>query len=295
MRILPRLLGKVLSDAMGTLARTWKPLILLAVVVFVPASLITIAAFSIPGALDFVEAMVLRPEELADLPPEVFLDRSRPFLLATAITMLVQGLATIFVFVACHRATVADLKDETTRVGATARAGLRRYPVAAVAGVGSAIASAALFFFGLTFWSVPAVTVGTPNAGAAVVALVLLVALVGPGLWLGTSLSMVTAAAAVEGKGVLGAMRRSARLVRGRWWATFGFLLLVGLLGTVAVQLVQLVAIPVATAGGGGSAPLASLLGVLAQGPIVTAMGITFTHWYVDLRARNEALVLDQL
>ena len=140
-----------------------------------------------------------------------------------------------------------------------------------------------------------AATVGIPTATAGLVALILFVALTAPGLWLGTSLSMVTSAAAVEGNGVVKAMQRSARLVRGRWWATFWFLVLVGLLGTIALQLVQLVAIPVATAGGGGGAPLASLLGVLAQGPIVTAMGVTFTHWYLDLRARQEALMVDQL
>ena len=83
--------------------------------------------------------------------------------------------------------------------------------------------------------------------------------------------------------------------MRRRWWATFGFLLMVGFLGTIALQMVQLVAIPVAAAGGGGNAPVASLLGVLAQGPIVTAMGVTFTTWYIDLRARKEPLTLDQL
>ncbi len=295
MRILPRPLGQVLNDALVGLGRTWRILIPLAIVVFIPASLATLAAFSIPGALDFVDTLLSAPGELSALEPEEFMARSRPFLVATAITVVVQALATILVFVACHRVSVAELKGEPSSWKTVTTGILRPYSVAAAAGIMGAAAAVGLFFLGLTLWSVPAGTVGAPNATAALVAIVLLVALIGPGLWLATSLSMVTAVASVERQKPFRAMSRSAGLVRKRWWPTFGFLLLVGLLGSVALQLVQLVAIPVAAAGGGGNAPLASLLGVVAQGPIVTAMGVTFTYWYLDLRARQEALTVDQL
>lgn len=295
MRILPRPLSQVLNDALAGLGRTWRTLIPLAIVVFIPASLATLAAFSIPGALDFVETLLANPGELSSLDPEEFMERSRPFLVATAITVVVQALATIFVFVACHRLTVADIKSQPVSWKTATTGILGPYAGAATAGLLGGAASAGLFFVGLTFWSVPAATVGTPNATAGLVAIVLLVALIAPGIWLGTSVSMVTAVSAVEGHRPFRAMSRSAALVRKRWWPTLGFLLLVGLLGSVALQLVQLVAIPVAAAGGGGNAPVASLLGVLAQGPIVTAMGVTFTHWYVDLRARQETLTVDQV
>lgn len=295
MRILPRPLGQVLNDAMAGLGRTWRTLVPLAIVVFIPASLATLAAFSIPGALEFIEALLETPGELSALTPEEFADRSRPFVVATAITVVVQALATIFVFVACHRVAVADLKAEPVSWKTATKSIVGPYAGAAAAGILGAASAAGLLFLGLTFWSVPAATVGAPNATAALVAVVLLVALVGPGVWLGTSLSMVTAVSTVERQRPFRAMSRSARLVRKRWWPTLGFLLLVGLLGSVALQLVQLVAIPVAAAGGGGNAPLASLLGVVAQGPIVTAMGVTFTYWYLDLRARQEPLMVDQL
>lgn len=295
MRLLPRPLGQVLNDALAGLGRTWRTLVPFAILVFIPASLATLAAFSIPGALDFVDTLFESPSALSDLDPEEFMDRSRPFLIATAVTVIVQALATILVFVACHRVAIADVKGERASWKSATKGLLRPFAGAALAGVLGVAAAAGLFFLGLTFWSVPAATVGTPNATAALVALVLLVALIGPGIWLGTSLSMVTAVSSVEGHRPFRAMSRSASLVRKRWWPTFGFLLLVGLLGSVALQLVQLVAIPVAAAGGGGNAPLASLLGVLTQGPIVTAMGVTFTHWYLDLRARQEPLMVDQL
>lgn len=295
MRILPRPLGALLNDALASLGRTWKTLVPIALVVFIPASIATVAAFSIPGALEFVDSVVTSPETLADLPPEEFAERSRPFVTAGAITLVVQALATIFVFVCCHRVVVGDIKDEPVDRRTAVKGALRAYPSAALAGILGAAAAAGLFFLGFTLWSVPALTVGTPNSTSALVASVLLVAFTGPGIWLGTSMSMVTAAAGVERQGVFAAMRRSASLVRGRWWATFGFMLMIGFLGTIALQMVQLVAIPVTQVGGGGNAPLAALLGVLTQGPIVTAMGVTFTTWYVDLRARKEPLMIAQL
>jgi hypothetical protein len=101
---------------------------------------------------------------------------------------------------------------------------------------------------------------------------------------------------AIERRGVLGSIRRSMQLVRGRWWPTAGFLLLVGLLGGIAIQLIQLVALPLALIGGGGTVlSLASLLGVLAQGLLVAAIAAMSTHWYIDLRARKEELSTETL
>lgn len=107
---------------------------------------------------------------------------------------------------------------------------------------------------------------------------------------------MTTSAVAIERRGPLGSIRRSMQLVRGRWWATAGFLVLVGLLGGIAIQLIQLIALPLAAAGGSGFAfGLASMLGVLAQGLLVAAIAAMYTHWYVDLRARKETLATDDL
>ena len=155
---------------------------------------------------------------------------------------------------------------------------------------------AVLIGLGTTVWLMPAVSVGTPNLSSVFVALFLLVALLGPGIWVAVSVSMTTSAIAIEGQGVLGSIRRSMRLVKGRWWATAGFLLLVGLLGGIAIQLIQLVALPLATVeGGGGALTIASAFGVLTQGLLVAAIAAMYTHWYIDLRARREGLTTSDL
>jgi hypothetical protein len=120
-----------------------------------------------------------------------------------------------------------------------------------------------------------------------------LLALIIPGLWLIGSFSMLTAVIALEERGPVDALRRSLTLVRGRWWPTVGFLIMVGLLGSVAAQLVQLIALPIIGAAGAGLATgLGFVLLVVAQGLVVAAIAVMITLWYFDLRARNEPLAI---
>jgi hypothetical protein len=133
--------------------------------------------------------------------------------------------------------------------------------------------------------------VGTPNSTSVLVAILLLPVLLGPGIWVGVAVSMTTSAVAIEEVGPVTAIRRSMQLVRGRWWPTAGFLALVGLLGGIAIQLIQLVALPLAGVSGGSTGlTIASALGVLAQGLLVAAIAAMYTYWYIDLRARREGL-----
>ena len=57
-----------------------------------------------------------------------------------------------------------------------------------------------------------------------------LAALIIPGLWLIGSFTMITAVIALEDLGPVAALRRSLVLVRGRWWPTVGFLVMVAVL-----------------------------------------------------------------
>jgi uncharacterized membrane protein (DUF485 family) len=123
-----------------------------------------------------------------------------------------------------------------------------------------------------------------------------LFAVIIPGLWLAGSFSVLSAVVALEDVGPVAALRRSFALVRGRWWPTVGFLLLVGLFGSVAAQLVQLLALPIIGAGGVGiGAGLGFVLLVVAQGFVVAAIAVMVTLWYLDLRARKEPLVSESL
>jgi hypothetical protein len=75
-----------------------------------------------------------------------------------------------------------------------------------------------------------------------------------------------------------------------------GFLLLVGLFGSIAAQLVQLVAIPIVGSGEIGlGAGLGFVVLVVAQGMIVAAIAVMATLWYLDLRARKEPLLTESL
>jgi hypothetical protein len=296
MVITPRPFGKVLADAVNSLGRIWKTVLFPALAVSIPVSVATAVVFRVTGGSSFLYLVLNTPEDLAGLSGDVFWELARPFYIALAIATVLQMLAGVFVALASHRAVAADLRGEHLKGGDVSRLALRRYPV----GLGSTLlivlTVAVLIGLGTTVWLMPAVSVGTPNLSSVFVALLLLVALLGPGMWVAVSVSMTTSAIAIEGQGVLGSIRRSMRLVKGRWWATAGFLLLVGLLGGIAIQLIQLVALPLATVeGGGGALTIASALGVLTQGLLVAAIAAMYTHWYIDLRARREGLTISDL
>ncbi|MCI0425666.1 MAG: hypothetical protein L0Z47_07430 [Actinobacteria bacterium] len=296
MRILPRTFSQVLNDALTSLARIWKPLVSTSVLVFLPAGVITVTVFAMTGASEFLRVVFDDPGYLETLPRDVFLDLARPFLVAALIGLVVQGLVTLYVYLCCHRIAIVDIQGGSPDAPQARREALRRIPKTFVAGLLAALLVAALILAAIMVWTLPLATVGTPNATSLLIAPVLLAALLVPGVWLAVSFSMLTPVMAVESRGIFAALERSRALVRRRWWPTFGFLVLVGLLGSVATQLIQLVAVPLATVGGvEPGLLLVSLLGLAAQGPIVAAMGASYTHWYVDLRSRVESLMRDQL
>jgi hypothetical protein len=296
MVITPRPFGQVLSDAMNSLARTWKAVLVPALGVSIPVSVLTVLVFRLTGGGEFLDLIVNNPERLAGLPSEVFMELARPFYIAVGIASLLQVLAGVFVALASHRAVASQLNGVSLSGGETSRLAMRRYAVGLGSTLMVVVAVAVLIGLGVTIWLVPVVSVGTPNVTSLFVALFLLVLLVGPGIWAAVSMSMTTSAIAIENQGVFASIRRSMRLVRGRWWPTAGFLLLVGLFGGIAIQLIQLIALPLAAVGGGSAAlTLASALGVLTQGLLVAAIAAMYTHWYIDLRARREGLSTSDL
>ena len=296
MVIVPREFGQVLSDAMNGLVAVWKTLLVPSLVVSIPVGIATIVAFGATGGADVLDLILNSPEDLQLLPDEVVRELVEPFYLAAGIAILLQIIAGVFVALASHRAVAAQIGGESMTSREVTRLALRRYPIGLGSTIVIVVAVAALIGLGTFVWLVPALSVGTPNAASQLVAPLLLLVLLGPGIWAGVSVSMTTSAVAIEQGGILTSIRRSMRLVRGRWWPTAGFLLLIGLLGGIAIQLVQLIALPLAVVGGGGAAlGIASALGVAAQGPLVAAIAAMYTHWYIDLRARKEDLSTETL
>lgn len=281
---------------MNSLARTWRALLIPALAVSIPVSIATVVVFRLTGGGEFLDTIVNNPEALQRLPRDVFWELSRPFYIAVGISTLLQLISGVFVALASHRAVASDLAGKTLTGGQVSILALRRYATGLVAVLLITLTVVVLVGLGTAMWLAPILAVGTPNTTSVLVALILFVVLMGPGTWAAVSVSMSTSVIAVEGSGALAAIRRSMRLVRKRWWPTLGFLLLVGLLGGIAIQLIQLIALPLAAVGGGSSAlTIASSLGVLTQGLLVAAISAMYTHWYVDLRSRRETVATTDL
>lgn len=296
MVIPPRQFAQVLGDAMNSLANVWKSLALAGISVFVPTGILTVLVFMSTGAAEFLDQMMNRPDSLQRLSGDVYRELAEPFFLAVGVAILLQVIAGVFVALASHSTVAAQIGGRILTPGQAIRAALNRY-VKGLAAVLLVMASVTILVgLGGFIWLVPALSVGTPNLASQLIALLLLAFLIGPGIWVGVSASMTTSALAIESGGVLHSIRRSMRLVRGRWWATAGFTFIVGFLGGVATQLIQLVALPLVAVGDfGAGLAVATAIGVLAQGLLVAAIAAMFTHWYIDLRARKETLSSENL
>lgn len=296
MVISPRPFGALLGDAMSALTRVWKPLLSTALYVFIPLALLTLGVFSYTGGLEFLELVMGDPAAVETLSREELFELVGPFFRAVGIAIAIQAIGSLYVYLASHRIVAADLSGRPIS-GPIARreAGVRFVP-GLVAALIVFVSIGLLFGLGLAVWLIPYFMVGTPTAASALVALVLLFAVAAPAVFLSVSFSMVTSVIAIEDRGPVSSLRRSFKLVRTRWWPTLGYLLLVGLLGSVAAQLIQVLAIPLSVVADAASGlAFASILGVVFQGLLIAAIGAMYTVWYVDLRARIEELSAEDL
>ena len=141
-------------------------------------------------------------------------------------------------------------------------------------------------------------TLGVAVLGGLAVALGFL-ALIVPGIWLIVGFSVAVPVLLLERTGPVAALRRSLRLVSGRWWATAAVLLLgqllVGLVGALLQGIVM--SIPASISEGQHAA---GALGMALGGTIATAFtapcsAAIVTLLYMDLRVRKEPFTLATL
>ncbi len=119
----------------------------------------------------------------------------------------------------------------------------------------------------------------------------------GPGIWLSVAWSLAFAALVAEDLSGTRALGRSFNLVRGRWWATFGVLLIAFLLNAVVDQIVS---IPFAIGSffaedsvvGFTLSAVANVISDVITTPFVAAV---FVLVYFDLRVRKEGFDLQLL
>ncbi|MEU7376469.1 hypothetical protein [Streptomyces albidoflavus] len=156
---------------------------------------------------------------------------------------------------------------------------------------------------------VPGVLLGMASGSDAAAALLALGALAGAAVavWLTIPFSLSSAALMLEKQGVVKAMQRSAKLVRGSWWRVFGIQLLAQLLVMIVSSVILLPFSRVAAVITGESAASAldemvvtnfgwtyliitgigSVIGAMLTLPIVAGVTVLL---YIDQRIRREAL-----
>lgn len=265
MEIQPRSFGDSLGDVVTNLGKVWRPLLGPAIIASVVMGLTTIFAFQTTDSFPVLELVLTNPEALElmsdDELRDTLIQLGTGILLVAAASTVVYG----FLYLAAARAVgrAHSIGNDVPVVGAA----IRLFPVWLIATILAAIAIIGGLF------------------------LLLL-----PGLWLAIMFNMYTPVIAIEGKPPVEALKRSFELVKGQFWETVGFLLIVGLVGGAAGQLFQLVAIPMFVTGEASFAfGVAFAIGVVGQGLIWAAIAVGTSTWYLNLRARTDGPYLVEM
>lgn len=265
MEIQPRSFGDSLADVVTNLGKVWRPLLGPAIIASVVMGLLTIFAFETTDSFEIFELVLNNPEALEFMSDDELVDTmvrlGTGILLVSVVSMVVYG----FLYLAAARAVgrAHAIGNDVPVVGAA----IRLFPI----------------------WLVATILVAVAVIGG-------LFLLIIPGLWLAIMFNMYTPVIAVEGKSPVAALKRSFDLVKGHFWETVGFLLIVGLVGGAAGQLFQLVAIPMFVTGEASFAfGLAFAIGVVGQGLIMAAVAVGTTTWYLNLRARTDGPYLVEM
>jgi hypothetical protein len=262
----PRSFGDLLSDGIRMLGAVWRSLVVPALGAFIPMGALTLVAFQATGGTEFFRLTLSDPDVLETMTREEFLELSLPFVNAILISIVLQAVASGFIALAVSYIVAARIEGKALTGGEATMKALARMPKLVVVGILATI-------------------------GVAVGLLLLVI----PGIWLAISLAMTTHVVALEDRSVIASLTRSATLVRGRWWETLGFVLLVGLMGSVAGQFLQLLALPLLAVGDiSTSLALVFVAGLVLQGLVIAAIAVMTTMWYFDLRSRRGEVVSPQ-
>lgn len=228
----------ILGGAFGTMRRYAKPLFGLTF-----ASIVVLASLTLGLEYAAYRSTKSQLDRMTVAPRSIEWTDLRTVLIAFGAAWLVSMVVSLVASAFIQASTAATLHDAVlgrrARVGAVWKRAWSRTP--SVLGVtllmGLLIAIPVALFMMMIFAMMAAAVVnGEPFVplGIAFLLLLLSVPLM---VWLFVRFSFAPAAAVLEGAGPVTAMRRSARLVRGTWWRTFGILLLGGVI-TFVVSIV---------------------------------------------------------
>nr|WSW68926.1 hypothetical protein OG461_23530 [Streptomyces sp. NBC_00995] len=292
--------GEILDGAVSTMRAHWRAVlgITLAVSVIAQTGILLVQRYLLP------EPPSIDPNATGSEALRQATDSLRSTLLNAAPPLLISMLATIFttavLTVVISRSV---LGRSVTLSDAWAEARPRLLPLLGLTLL-LALVAAALMTAGM----LPGILIGdTAGVGLAFIGLL---AAGGVFLWLMVRYCLASPALMLERQSITASLRRSAKLVRGAWWRTFGILVLTWLLTLIVALMIGIPfgLIAMAVDDGGVSSLLtdSSTAGFGWPFLIVSAIGdvviATLTYplsagvmalLYVDQRIRREALDLD--
>ncbi len=255
----PLALGEILDASFKVYARKFKTLCLCVLVPIVPVTILQTVILASTSENAFDPTK--QPATTDGL--------SGAALGGFAASTLLVFLLSILAAAACTRAVAAAYLGEDATWGESIRFALRRFlPLIVVS-----LVSIVVVFAGF-------------------------IALLIPGIYIGTRIIVATPALLFEGVGPGAALRRSWRLVADRWWASFGLVLVALLLVTVVSSVLQLLLVAPLIAGDGSEALAATLttIGSIVSNVLTLPfLAAAITVLYFDLRVRKEGFDLERL
>ncbi|MER6386647.1 glycerophosphoryl diester phosphodiesterase membrane domain-containing protein [Streptomyces sp. NPDC001250] len=296
--------GEILDGAVSTMRTHWRTVlgISLAVALFSATSLVLVQGFVLNDALGQmrVNSPDANPDEVFRALPDV--------VIGTGIVSLISGIAVVIATALLTTITSRAVLGRPVSIGEAWRDARPQLPK-----LFGLLILLGLIVVGVMFaGALPAIFVvlagGSDAAGAGLLALGILAGIV-VSAWLVVRFCLSAPALMLERQSIVKAMSRSAKLVRGSWWRTFGILLLTGLIVRIVQALISIpfTAIGAAVSGdgmdnllgtGGGHIGWASLiiqgLGALIGSALTLPIsaGVTVLL-YIDQRIRREALDLE--
>ncbi|MCI3222108.1 oxidoreductase [Streptomyces sp. NP-1717] len=233
-------LGEILGGAFATLGRYWRQLLGTAVTVYGVALLVAGGALTVAYAAvgDHLSSVVDTPARSSPSWDDI-----RPLIITFAVVWVVVTavllLANAMMKACCPAIVQEAVLGRPVRVGTVLLRALSRVPAV----IGTAFLSGLimivpvlLFITGIVSTMVTVVATGGWDPAGWLIPLAFAGALVlGPlAVWLWVLFSLAPAAVVIESRGPVGALRRSAELVRGSWWRICGISLLAFVIASVA-------------------------------------------------------------
>lgn len=295
MEIAPKSFGENLNEWFRALGRTWRPLLVSSLLVFVPLGVVIAGLFIATGAHEALLEL-LSPETLEAVSDEYVIDLLSSLVWVAVVWIVLQTLATVIVQIAGTRVLIEDLASmEPTGNGVTRFAMTKLAPGF---GAGLVLALGAIMAIGIVVlagWALISL-MGTNFVSVFLVTVLTLTTIV-VGLWVGLSVALYGQVIAIEDAGAMRSLIRSFSLIQGRWWITAGFLLVTGLIVSAIAQVFSIAFVPISVIGVFEPVLLAVAYGVavVLYGPMTAAVAVAYAIWYVDLRARSESLTVEQL